>query len=72
MLKMYPDLVSAAGFELAVEQCNVSESFDNRVMCYGMPALTAIGKYGENLAVPDASPDMTGNGTLILFKITPD
>ncbi len=58
MLEMNPDLVGTAGLQLAVEQGYIAESFQDGVMCNGIPALAAIRKYGKNLTVADASPDI--------------
>ena len=72
MLHVDSDLMGATGFELAFDQCDISESFEYTPVCYGMFAFGAVGVYGHLETVASASADISDNCTLVLVEISPD
>lgn len=71
VLEVHAYLVRAAGFQLAVHQCDVTEPLHHGIMCHRMPAGAAIRVHRKYLTVAGTASDMARDGAGVLLQVAP-
>lgn len=68
---VYADLVGTSGFQYAFHQCDVAQSFQNLIVCYGMFALCRVGQNRHLHPVLRVSSDVAGDGSFVFVDDSP-